>query len=200
MDMYATPRLASGALFVHNDRILLVHKTYGIGWDIPGGYIERGESPASACQREIREELGLNRIVKKLLVLDWAPNEAEGDKILYVFYCGQLNGDECRLRVDGIEIDKTEWVGVDSLPDIVIPRLARRLAKAYEAYESGTVLYLEHGRLRTSQPLCAGQALAEGSDLPAGPSRRFRRRTFLMRLSCCRKCGPPLRLCPELAR
>ena len=46
---FATPRIAAGALFVADDRILLVHKTYGNGWDIPGGYAEVSESPAAAC-------------------------------------------------------------------------------------------------------------------------------------------------------
>jgi hypothetical protein len=32
---FATPRIAAGAMFVDRDRILLVHKTYGNGWDIP---------------------------------------------------------------------------------------------------------------------------------------------------------------------
>ena len=52
---FATPRIAAGALFVDDDRILLVHKTYGNGWDIPGGYAEVSESPAAACQRELKE-------------------------------------------------------------------------------------------------------------------------------------------------
>ena len=58
---FATPRIAAGALFVDGDSILLVHKTYGNGWDIPGGYVEAGESPASACKRELNEELGIRR-------------------------------------------------------------------------------------------------------------------------------------------
>jgi ADP-ribose pyrophosphatase YjhB (NUDIX family) len=84
---FATPRIASGALFVDGDRILLVRKTYGNGWDIPGGYAEVGESPAAACQRELKEELGLHRDVQRLLAVDWAPLATEGDKILYVFDC-----------------------------------------------------------------------------------------------------------------
>jgi len=59
---FATPRMAAGALFVDGDRVLLVRKTYGNRWDIPGGYINRGgESLAEACRREVREELGLDR-------------------------------------------------------------------------------------------------------------------------------------------
>lgn len=143
---FATPRLASGALFVDRDRILLVRKTYGHRWDIPGGYVDRGESPATACEREVREELGLVRTVKRLLVHDWAPSETEGDKILYVFDCGELGEDEHKIQLDGVEIDKTEWVAVDNLAGYVIPRLVRRLTAAYHAHTSGAMLYLEHGQ------------------------------------------------------
>ncbi|WP_416566018.1 NUDIX domain-containing protein [Nocardia testacea] len=147
---FATPRLASGALFVDGSRVLLVRKTYGHRWDIPGGYVDRGESPVTACEREVREELGLERRVSRLLVHDWAPNETEGDKILYVFDCGRLGADEHDIRVDGVEIDEHKWVTVDDLDHFVIPRLLRRLTSAYQAYTSGTIIYLEHGRPRAS--------------------------------------------------
>lgn len=143
---FATARLASGVLFVDHDRILLVHKTYGNGWDIPGGYVDRGESPAESCERELREELGLNRRVKRLLVHDWAPNNSEGDKVLYIFDCGDLGEDERHIRLDGVEIDNTEWVAPGDLGDFVIPRLVRRLTSAYGAYTSGGTWYLEHGQ------------------------------------------------------
>jgi 8-oxo-dGTP pyrophosphatase MutT (NUDIX family) len=145
---FATPRLAAGALFVRSEKVLLVRKTYGNRWDIPGGYVDRGESPAAACEREVREELGLNRTVRRLLVHDWAPNDSEGDKLLYVFDCGELGEDENRIRLDGTEIDATEWVSVDSLDDYLIPRLERRIVQAHIAYRSDTILYLEHGQPR----------------------------------------------------
>src|ERR1700689_4927909 len=109
---FASARLASGALFVDRGRILLVRKTYGNGWDIPGGYVDRGESPVAACEREIREELGLERRVRRLLVHDWAPSEADGDKILYLFDCGPLGDDENLIRLDGEEISDTRWVAI----------------------------------------------------------------------------------------
>jgi 8-oxo-dGTP pyrophosphatase MutT (NUDIX family) len=147
-DSFATPRLAAGALFVHDDQVLLVHKTYGNGWDIPGGYVDRGESPASACEREMREELGLRRHVRRLLVHDWAPNGSEGDKILYIFDCGELGEEESSIKLDGVEIDKIKWVDVGKVGDYMIPRLERRLIQAYRAYTSSATLYLEHGQLR----------------------------------------------------
>jgi 8-oxo-dGTP diphosphatase len=89
--------------------------------------------------------LKLHRTVNRLLVHDWAPNDTEGDKILYVFDCGELGNDEERIRFDGTEIDTAKWVSIDDISDVVIPRLARRLEHAYRAYMSGEILYLENG-------------------------------------------------------
>jgi 8-oxo-dGTP diphosphatase len=142
---FATPRIAAGALFASGDRLLLVRKTYGDRWDIPGGYVDKGESPSAACRRELREELGLEREPVRLLVHDWAPRDTEGDKILYVFDCGELGDDEGRIRVDATEIERWEWVHIHKLEEYVIPRLVRRLTRAHEAHIDGTTLYLEHG-------------------------------------------------------
>ena len=66
---FATLRIAAGALFVDDDRLLLVRKTSGNQRDIPGGYVDVGESSAAACQRELREELGIDRQPQRLLVM-----------------------------------------------------------------------------------------------------------------------------------
>ena len=141
---FATPRIAAGALFVDDERLLLVRKTYGNQWDIPGGYVDVGESPAEACCRELREELGIDRQPQRLLVVDWAPNDGEGDKILYVFDCGEV-GDVTRIKLGDREVDHWEWVPIGQVAGYAIPRLARRLARAYEARSARIPLYLEHG-------------------------------------------------------
>ncbi len=145
-DKFATPRIAAGALFVDGDQVLMVHKTYGNGWDIPGGYVDIGESPAAACRRELLEELSLDRPARRLLAVDWAPNDGEGDKILYVFDCGEI-GDTDQITLRDAEIDLWKWVLVSEVAEYAIPRLARRLIRAYEAHRAGTSLYLEHGEL-----------------------------------------------------
>ena len=141
---FATPRITAGALFVADGQVLMVHKTYGNGWDIPGGYVDIGESPAAACHRELLEELNLDRQVQRLLAVDWAPNDGEGDKILYIFDCGEL-GDATQLELRDGEIDHWKWMSVSEIADNAIPRLARRLTYAYEAHCSQSCVYLEHG-------------------------------------------------------
>ena len=52
-------------------RILVVRTTYlGPGWMLPGGRIERGETPHAAAVRETREETGLAVSVERLLLVD----------------------------------------------------------------------------------------------------------------------------------
>ena len=142
---FATPRITAGALFANDGQVLLVHKTYGNGWDIPGGYVDVGEPPAAACHRELLEELSLDRPARRLLAVDWAPNDGEGDKILYVFDCGDI-GDTSQIELRDGELDLWKWVPVSEVTKYAIPRLARRLTRAYEAHQAGLPLYLEHGK------------------------------------------------------
>lgn len=143
-DSFATPRVAAGALFFDDQhRVLLVHPTYKETWDIPGGYVERGESPAAACRREIGEELGLDRPALRMLGVDWAPSDKEGDKLLFMFDCGKLGEDERRIKLDGNELDSWRWVRLDDLDDFVIARISRRIRAVGVEGSS----YLEHGEL-----------------------------------------------------
>ncbi|WP_312869003.1 NUDIX hydrolase [Amycolatopsis pithecellobii] len=137
----ATPRTAAGVIFTDEQaRILMVHTTYKDYWDVPGGYVEPGESPREAAQREVREELGLSIEVGKLLAVDWAPSEAEGDKLLFLFAGPRLPQDVAFKFSDG-EIDEARYVEVDDLAQYTIERLARRLWSALNS----DVTYLEHG-------------------------------------------------------
>jgi ADP-ribose pyrophosphatase YjhB (NUDIX family) len=47
-------------------RVLLVRPTYKPTWEIPGGVVEAGESPAATVAREVAEELGLELGVGRL--------------------------------------------------------------------------------------------------------------------------------------
>ncbi|MFC9438956.1 NUDIX domain-containing protein [Nocardia sp. NPDC057030] len=143
----ATPRVAAGAVVLRGSAVLMVRPTYKEYWDIPGGYVEPGESPKAACQREIHEELGLTVDKLELAAIDWAPNEKEGDKLLFLFAAPDLNG----IEVDGLnfpdqELDKAQYIELSELGRYTVPRLARRLSETTNALLAGRVpLYLEHG-------------------------------------------------------
>ena len=69
---FVRPRVAAGVLFLdETDRVLLVVPSYKDFLDLPGGYVEPGESPRAAAQREVREELAIEPPVGRLLVADW---------------------------------------------------------------------------------------------------------------------------------
>ncbi|MFE3772312.1 NUDIX domain-containing protein [Streptomyces sp. NPDC059122] len=143
----ATPRMAAGALFFDDqDQVLLVKPSYKPKWEIPGGYIERGESPLTACRREVEEELGITPPIGPLLVVDWAPSEAEGDKVLYVFDGGRLcPGEFTKIKLAPEELLAAEFHSADWLDELLIPRLARRVRAAITAHTQGRPQYLEHG-------------------------------------------------------
>ncbi|MFE7130620.1 NUDIX domain-containing protein [Streptomyces sp. NPDC057638] len=139
--------MAAGALFFDEaDRVLLVEPSYKDYRDVPGGYVEEGESPLQACVREIREELGIAPRIGRLLVVDWAPNPGEGDKVLYLFDGGRLSADSRqRITLQADEIRGYGFHPAERLPELTIPRLVRRITAGIQARANGVTAYLEHG-------------------------------------------------------
>jgi 8-oxo-dGTP diphosphatase len=86
----------------------------------------------------------LNPPARRLHAVDWAPRDGEGDKIRYVFDCGEI-GDAGQIELRDGEIDLWKWVPLSEVADYAIPRLARRLTRAYEARQTGTPLSRTRG-------------------------------------------------------
>ncbi|MEU1624106.1 NUDIX hydrolase [Streptomyces sp. NPDC020096] len=148
----AHPRMAAGALFFDAaGRLLMVEPSYKDYWEIPGGYIENGESPLQACVREVREELGLTVPIGRMLAVDWAPNPAEGDKVLYVFDGGEITPElAAKIILPPDELRAFHFVPLDQVEHKTIPRLARRVQAAALARKSAAPVYLEHGQVPDS--------------------------------------------------
>jgi ADP-ribose pyrophosphatase YjhB (NUDIX family) len=142
----ATPRMAAGALIHSGSRVLLVKPTYKDGWDIPGGYVEPGESPAAACSRELAEEINLSQPAGRLLIVDWAPHPTEGDKVLFIFDGGEMTDAQvAALVVDGQEISEARFHEITGVHGLMPERLSRRLVSAFHAAQDGVTAYAEHG-------------------------------------------------------
>ncbi|WP_371652611.1 MULTISPECIES: NUDIX domain-containing protein [unclassified Streptomyces] len=145
----ARPRMAAGAVFFDaQSRVLLVRPSYKPMWEIPGGYVETGESPLAACRREVEEELGIRPDIGPLLVVDWAPSPTEGDKVLYVFDGGELSEQaSASIKLSPDELLAAAFHPTKDVDQLLIPRLARRVKAAVAARAQQHPVYLEHGEL-----------------------------------------------------
>lgn len=130
--------------------VLVVRPTYKPGWDIPGGMAEANEPPDHAVRRELREELGLDLTVGRLLSVDWVPPHGPWDDMLaFVFDGGELSTSQIRaLHPTDHEIADFSFCQLSELADLLSTRLARRIAAAYDvlAYHGGAT-YLLDGQL-----------------------------------------------------
>jgi RimJ/RimL family protein N-acetyltransferase/8-oxo-dGTP pyrophosphatase MutT (NUDIX family) len=129
--------------------LLLCELAYKREWDLPGGVVDPGESPATCVVREIREELALDVSVTRLLAVNWLkPWLGWGDAVLFVFEVAPI-GDDLTDRATLLEreVRALHWVSPTDAPEHVAPYNARMLASlgaAEAAGDTGT-LVLEDG-------------------------------------------------------
>lgn len=69
--------------------LLCLRNDYNI-WNLPGGRLEKGESPWQGVIREVKEETGLDVQVVKLIGVYSKPNK---DEVVFSFECKVLGGD-----------------------------------------------------------------------------------------------------------
>jgi ADP-ribose pyrophosphatase YjhB (NUDIX family) len=129
--LYVNPRPATCAVVVDGDRVMLVRRAVAPRrgcWDLPGGFLERGEHPAEGLRREMREETGLEiEIVEALgFFLDSYPEP--GETTLNFYSIARVVGGQPEPGSDVAEI---RWFSRDALPpedQIAVPNNRAALA------------------------------------------------------------------------
>jgi ADP-ribose pyrophosphatase YjhB (NUDIX family) len=84
-------------------RILVVRTTYLRGWMLPGGRVERGETPHTAAIRETKEETGLDIALAGLLLID-ARNAGSTSFV----FSGEVSGGQLEPQLG--EIAEVGWL------------------------------------------------------------------------------------------
>ena len=116
-----------GALcFLERDdgRVLLLRQYHRDGLTLPGGLLNRGEDPARALVREVREETGLAVEVDLPFATLVAPRSRRVDVLFHVPVRGDV-----RVRVNG-EAIRAEWLALAEAGEVDEPT-----ATSFAAFE-----------------------------------------------------------------
>jgi ADP-ribose pyrophosphatase YjhB (NUDIX family) len=134
---YATPKVdVRGVVFRDDGALLLVRERSDGAWTLPGGWVEVGESPSQAVEKEVREESGyVVRASKVLAVLDrdrhGHPPHAQ--HIWKVFIrCSVVGGTPA---TSGLETEGVGFFRADAIPPLSLTRVVpTQVARLFEHY------------------------------------------------------------------
>lgn len=106
------------AIVTYNGKVLLekraAHLSRGGLYDLPGGYLERGESAKEGVLRELFEETGIRGKVSMLYKINDSPNRPNEDKQnVELLFLVRANSD--KITIDS-ESSGAMWYTLDTLP------------------------------------------------------------------------------------
>jgi ADP-ribose pyrophosphatase YjhB (NUDIX family) len=115
---YASSAPTASALVVDNGRVLFSRRRYepfAGHWDLPGGFLQEGEHPLDALQRELAEETGLAVEPERFLGV-WIDDYGDGDdarKTLNLYWTARVTAGEPQPADDVTEL---RWFAPDEVP------------------------------------------------------------------------------------
>lgn len=109
--------IAQGLWRDQEGRVLLCELTYKQEWDLPGGVVEVGESPAVGLRRELLEELGLDVEVGDLVTVSWLPAwRGWDDACIFLFDLGVADESiTSDMTLQPTEIAGVHWCDVATI-------------------------------------------------------------------------------------
>jgi 8-oxo-dGTP pyrophosphatase MutT (NUDIX family) len=133
--------IAQGLWRDTSGRILLCELTYKQEWDLPGGVVEVGESPATGLRREISEELGIDVEVGDLVTVSWLPAwRGWDDACIFLYDLGVADPSV----VDRMVLQPTEIAGVHWCdPATVAERATAAATAVLSEVAAGVTTYRE---------------------------------------------------------
>jgi 8-oxo-dGTP pyrophosphatase MutT (NUDIX family) len=126
----------------HDDQVLVLQTAYRRHWGLPGGLIDRNESPPTGVIREVREEVGLavELLGEPIVLVDVA------HRLVDFLYRGRLAAgvSPSDAHAASTEIELVKWIaladGINADGDM--GRLAQKL-KLFERMPDGGVYMVE---------------------------------------------------------
>ena len=127
-----TPNYTLGAVVLLRDeseRLLLVRQAAGPpGWSLPGGLLDRGETPVKAAYRELVEETGVRLPVGTLTPMEPNAHVYTFAQQVDLVFTGTVDAASTKMAVDQVEVVEAGWYPLDELPLLTVAT-ARLLGK-----------------------------------------------------------------------
>ncbi len=134
------PKVAVIALILHEGRVLLVQRAVDPAkgkWSLPGGYMDAGEMPLNALQRELNEEIGLSVDIGCLLeIFPMVNDSGERIGIVLAFEAGPAGSAAIPYVAD--DVQAAGWYRPEELPTEIAFDSTRSLLQCWIEGESGS--------------------------------------------------------------
>lgn len=128
---FVDPKVAAAVLVVQGDRVLLVRRVnepFRGRWTLPAGFVNGGEDPAEAAERECLEETGLSVRVTRVYDIVSGREHARGADFIIVYQAEMLGGE---MKADD-DADAVDWFGRDDLPPLAFLATQKVLQSFYD--------------------------------------------------------------------
>lgn len=114
---FPDPKVAVVSLILQDGQVLLARRTnspkQGL-WTFPGGFVDAGEDPARAAERECLEETGLTVQVTNLVDVLSGQEHPRGAHILIIYQAVILSG----TAIPGDDVDRVRFFDLNKLPPL----------------------------------------------------------------------------------
>ena len=117
----------AAVIIVKDDRVLLSRRAkppFEGYWEVPGGFVERGEHPTDAARREVLEELGIDVVLTGLVGI-YLETSSRSEPLQVTVYVGTT--DAAEPSPDPTEVADWAWFARPDLPTELAGRHRLRL-------------------------------------------------------------------------
>ena len=122
--------LVTAAVIIKTGQILLAQRLpeafEGNKWEFPGGKVEPGEDPRAGLRRELKEELGLEVKVGRVLEV-CAENFETRQLVLLYFEVKIVQG-----VPEPIDCQAVAWLEPEQVENLVMPKLDRQFWESFK--------------------------------------------------------------------
>ena len=127
---FVDPKVAAAVLVIYEGRVLLVRRVNepfrGL-WTLPAGFVNGGEDPAEAAERECLEETGLTVRVTGVFNVVSGREHPRGADFVIVYHADVFGGD---LKADD-DADAVDWFDGENLPPLAFRATQKVLQSFY---------------------------------------------------------------------